>query len=102
MEENDITPIVSYNDTLLYDEFKKEELDEAGVIIDYIDDEFIDTAIKKDDKQRRWFSWLMFLFLVFAFLVIVCVGSLRIRHTGDEMNTVQDFFETSELFKKGV
>ncbi len=102
MKENDMTPIVGYNDTLLYDEFKKEELDEAGVVMDYIDDELIDTAMKKHDKQRRWLSWFMFLFLIFSFLVVVLVGSLRIWYVSSEMNKVQDFFETSEAFKEGV
>ena len=48
-----MTPIITYNDALVYEEFKKEDLDEAGVVIDYVDDEFIDVLVKRTKRQQR-------------------------------------------------
>ena len=39
MEKNNITPISCYSDSLVYEELNKEELKEAGVVIDYVGDE---------------------------------------------------------------
>lgn len=102
MKENDMTPIITYNDALVYEEFKKEDLDEAGVVIDYVDDEFIDVLVKRTKRQQRGFSQLMFLFLVFSFLVIVYVGSVCILNSSDNISMVDSFFQTSEIVKERI
>ena len=102
MKENDMTPIITYNDALVYEEFKKEDLDEAGVVIDYVDDEFIDVSVKRTKRQQRGFSQLMFLFLVFSFLVIVYVGSVCILNSSDNISMVDSFFQTSEIVKERI
>ena len=48
MEKNNITPISCYSDSLVYEELNKEELKEAGVVIDYVGDEVVDCDIYKD------------------------------------------------------
>ena len=55
MEKNNITPISCYSDSLVYEELNKEELKEAGVVIDYVGDEVVDCDIYKDydNKKRR-------------------------------------------------
>ena len=73
MEKNNITPISCYSDSLVYEELNKEELKEAGVVIDYVGDEVVDCDIYKDydnKKRRSWFKYLMFLFLVLHLLYL--------------------------------
>ena len=71
MKENDMTPIITYNDALVYEEFKKEDLDEAGVVIDYVDDEFIDVLVK-NEKTTTWFQSINVSFFSF-FLFSYCL-----------------------------
>lgn len=107
MKKNDITPISCYGDSLVYEEFNKEELKEAGVVIDYEGDEFVDCDICKnhnDNKKRRlWFKYLMFLFLVLSFLMIVVIGSMRLSTKDhDVIEQVQEVYVVSEIFKEGI
>lgn len=96
MEKNDIAPVLGY------EEFKKEDLKEAGVVFDYMDDELTEcTKDNKDEVKRRrwWFSYLMFLFLVLSFLVIIVVGSWRISNRPVQ---VQDVSVACLMDKEGV
>ena len=104
MEKNNITPISCYSDSLVYEELNKEELKEAGVVIDYVGDEVVDCDIYKDydnKKRRSWFKYLMFLFLVLSFLIIVVIGSMRLS-TKDHgvMEQLQGVYMVNEGSKK--
>ena len=106
MEKNNITPISCYSDSLVYEELNKEELKEAGVVIDYVGDEVVDCDIYKDydnKKRRSWFKYLMFLFLVLSFLIIVVIGSIRLS-TKDHgvMEQLQGVYMVNEGSKNGV
>lgn len=106
MEKNNITPISCYSDSLVYEELNKEELKEAGVVIDYVGDEVVDCDIYKDydnKKRRSWFKYLMFLFLVLSFLIIVVIGSMRLS-TKDHgvMEQLQGVYMVNEGSKNGV
>ena len=84
----------------------KEELKEAGVVIDYVGDEVVDCDIYKDydnKKRRSWFKYLMFLFLVLSFLIIVVIGSMRLS-TKDHgvMEQLQGVYMVNEGSKNGV
>ena len=106
MEKNNITPISCYSDSLVYEELNKEELKEAGGVIDYVGDEIVDCDIYKDydnKKRRSWFKYLMFLFLVLSFLIIVVIGSMRLS-TKDHgvMEQLQGVYMVNEGSKNGV
>ena len=106
MEKNNITPISCYSDSLVYEELNKEELKEAGVVIEYVGDEVVDCDIYKDydnKKRRSWFKYLMFLFLVLSFLIIVVIGSMRLS-TKDHgvMEQLQGVYMVNEGSKNGV
>ena len=107
MEKNNITPISCYGDSLVYEELNKEELKEAGVVIDYEGDEVVDCDIFKDHndhkKRRWWFKYLMFLFLVLSFLMIVVIGSMRLSTKDhDFMEQLQGVYMVNEGSKNGV
>ena len=106
MEKNNITPISCYGDSLVYEELNKEELKEAGVVIDYVGDEVVDCDIYKDydnKKRRSWFKYLMFLFLVLSFLIIVVIGSMRLSMKDHGvMEQLQGVYMVNEGSKKGV
>ena len=96
MEKNDIAPVLGY------EEFKKEDLKEAGVVFNYTDDEFTDcTKDNKNEAKRQgfWFSYFMFLFLVFSFLLIIVVGSWRISN---RQGQIQDVSVACLMNKEGV
>ncbi len=96
MEKNDIAPVLGY------EEFKKEDLKEAGVVFNYTDDEFTDcTKDNKNEAKRQgfWFSYFMFLFLVFSFLLIIVVGSWRISNRPGQ---IQDVSVACLMNKEGV
>ena len=76
MEKNDMTPI-GCNNCLVYEEFNKEDLKEAGVVLEYKDDVIKQKGINdknKTKKRKDWLRCLMFLFLVLSFLLLVFIG----------------------------
>ncbi|MDE5976842.1 MAG: hypothetical protein K2G70_00010 [Turicibacter sp.] len=81
MAKNDITPISYYGDSLVYEEFNKDELKEAGISFHYEDDDLIESDREKIEQSHHqgswWLKYVMLLFLVLAFLLIVGVGSMR-------------------------
>ena len=105
MEKNDMTPI-GCNNCLVYEEFNKEDLKEAGVVLEYKDD-----VIKEKDsndrnvtkKRKDWLRCLMFLFLVLSFLLLIFVGNLRLSNHEPEVKSgleQRDF--TSLIMKKAA
>ena len=96
MEKNDMTPI-GCNNCLVYEEFNKEDLKEAGVVLEYKDDVIKEkgTNDKNVTKKRKdWLRCLMFLFLVLSFLLLVFIGDLKISN---EQSDVQSGLEQGEL-----
>lgn len=92
MEKNDMTPI-GCNNCLVYEEFNKEDLKEAGVVLEYKDEKGINDK-NKNKKKKDWLRCLMFLFLVLSFLLLVFVGDLKISN---EQSDVQSGLEQGEL-----
>ncbi|MBQ1769368.1 MAG: hypothetical protein IIZ99_01530 [Turicibacter sp.] len=96
MEKNDMTPI-GCNNCLVYEEFNKEDLKEAGVVLEYKDDVIKQKGINdknKIKKRKDWLRCLMFLFLVLSFLLLVFIGDLKISN---EQSDVQSGLEQGEL-----
>ncbi|MEE0881490.1 MAG: hypothetical protein UIL36_07780 [Turicibacter sp.] len=96
MEKNDMTPI-GCNNCLVYEEFNKEDLKEAGVVLEYKDDVIKQKGINdknKAKKRKDWLRCLMFLFLVLSFLLLVFVGNLKLLN---EESEVQSGLEQGEL-----
>ena len=92
MEKNDMTPI-GCNNCLVYEEFNKEDLKEAGVVLEYKDEKGINDK-NKNKKKKDWLRCLMFLFLVLSFLLLVFIGDLKISN---EQSDVQSGLEQGEL-----
>lgn len=92
MEKNDMTPI-GCNNCLVYEEFNKEDLKEAGVVLEYKDEKGINDK-NKNKKKKDWLRCLMFLFLVLSFLLLVFVGDLKISN---EQSDLQSGLEQGEL-----
>ena len=96
MEKNDMTPI-GCNNCLVYEDFNKEDLKEAGVVLEYKDDVIKEkgTNDKNVTKKRKdWLRCLMFLFLVLSVLLLVFIGDLKISN---EQSDVQSGLEQGEL-----
>ena len=100
MEKNDMTPI-GCNNCLVYEEFNKEDLKEAGVVLEYKDEKGINDK-NKNKKKKDWLRCLMFLFLVLSFLLLVFVGSLKILSEESEVKSGLEQGELTSLIMKQV
>ena len=100
MEKNDMTPI-GCNNCLVYEEFNKEDLKEAGVVLEYKDEKGINDK-NKNKKKKDWLRCLMFLFLVLSFLLLVFVGSLKILSEESEVKGGLVQGELTSLIMKKV
>lgn len=100
MEKNDMTPI-GCNNCLVYEEFNKEDLKEAGVVLEYKDEKGINDK-NKNKKKKDWLRCLMFLFLVLSFLLLVFVGSLKILSEESEVKSGLEQGELTSLIMKKV
>ena len=100
MEKNDMTPI-GCNNCLVYEEFNKEDLKEAGVVLEYKDEKGINDKNKKK-KKKDWLRCLMFLFLVLSFLLLVFVGSLKFLSEESEVKSGLEQGELTSLIMKKV
>ena len=104
MEKNDMTPI-GCNNCLVYEEFNKEDLKEAGVVLEYKDDLIKQKGINdknKTKKRKDWLRCLMFLFLVLSFLLLVFIGDLKISNEESEVKRGLEQGELTSLVMKKV
>lgn len=104
MEKNDITPM-GCNNCLVYEEFNKEDLKEAGVVLEYtnhVTKEQNYNGKKETRKRKDWLRYLMFLFLVLSFLLLIFVGSLRISSYENEIEKSTEYSDFTSLIMKKV
>ena len=104
MEKNDMTPI-GCNNCLVYEEFNKEDLKDAGVVLEYKDDVIKQKGINDKNKtktRKDCLRCLMFLFLVLSFLLLVFVGSLKISNEESEVRSGLEEGELTSLIIEKV
>jgi len=92
-------------------EFTKEELEEAGIIIDYIDEAHEMTKnLQKDHEKKIWklkryMRWILLVVLIFFVAIIIGVGMVQIkqinlaeRNLEANQNVAINFTEVSKVF----
>jgi magnesium-transporting ATPase (P-type) len=93
MEKVKFAPMNPINYETNVQEFTKEELEEAGIIIDYIDEEHEMAKVlpkydeKKMGKWKHYMRWMLLVILIFFVAIIIGVGMVQMNRSERELAT---------------
>ena len=111
MEKIKFAPMNPINYESNLQEFTKEELEEAGIIIDYIDEAHeLSKHLPKAHEKKMWrlkhyMRWILLIILIFFVTIIIGVGMIQInqvnlaeRNVVMEHKVAMNFTEGSSVF----